>query len=51
MLGDFAGSLELASKALNFARSKEEIEELTKLNLMAAAQVEAVQFLQKSMRI
>lgn len=51
MLGDFGGALELATKALNSARSKEEMEELTKLKLMAAAQVDAVQFLQKSMRI
>jgi tetratricopeptide (TPR) repeat protein len=50
MLGDFTGALELASRALTLARSKEEMEELKKLNLMTAAQVDAISFIQKTMR-
>ena len=47
MLGDFNAALEYASKALALARSKDEIEELKKLTIMSAAQVNAVKVVQK----
>jgi hypothetical protein len=50
MLGDFNGALEVSSKALGLARSKEEMEELKKLFTMTSAQVEAMSFIQKSMK-